>query len=109
MRHAQVYRDDVLNMLFGADYEFNLNNPLVHALYLHGVITAGGRKLPRGQSDLHSRSLAAFRPLRLRLMGDILANGFDFRTLVVDGVLQMSAVLSQFRQFVERRGRLQGE
>ncbi|MFZ1552767.1 MAG: AAA-like domain-containing protein [Anaerolineae bacterium] len=106
VRHAQVYRDDVLNMLFGADYEFNLNNPLVHALYLHGVITRGADGNCRVANPIYTAVLlAAFRPLRLRLMGDILANGFDFRTLVVDGVLQMSAVLSQFRQFVERRGR----
>ena len=106
VRHAQVYRDDVLNMLFGADYEFNLNDALVYALYLHGVITRGPDGNCRVANPIYAAVLlAAFRPLRLRLMGDILANGFDFRTQVVGEVLQMDAILSHFRQFVERRGR----
>jgi hypothetical protein len=35
----------------------------------------------------------------------LLVNGYDFRTHVVDGQLQMATLLSRFREFVERRGR----
>ncbi len=48
--------------------------------------------------------LAAFRPIRKGLQASILANGHDFRTHVVDGQLNMTTLLSRFREFVERRG-----
>ena len=35
----------------------------------------------------------------------MLANGFDFRPYVVNDQLQMEAILSRFREFIERRGR----
>ncbi len=35
----------------------------------------------------------------------MLANGFDFRPYMVNDQLQMEAILSRFREFIERRGR----
>jgi hypothetical protein len=49
--------------------------------------------------------LAAFRPVRVGLQAATLVNGDDFRSHVVDRQLPMAALLSRFREFVERRGR----
>jgi len=48
--------------------------------------------------------LAAFRPVRVEQQATILVNGYDFRPHAVDGQLQIGALLSRFREFVERRG-----
>jgi len=34
IRHANHYRDEVLNILLGGTYRFNLNDPLVNDLYM---------------------------------------------------------------------------
>ena len=47
----------------------------------------------------------AFQPRQAGLQGAMLVNGFDFRPYVVNDLLQMEAILSHFREFIERRGR----
>jgi hypothetical protein len=113
VRHARPHQEDVLNILFGAEYEFNLNNPLLHHLFMHGIISQSSNGFSAGQVDhcqianpIYSKVLlAAFRPLRSQLQADILANGYDFSPHFIGGLLQMKLLLSRFRQFVERRGR----
>ena len=46
-----------------------------------------------------------FRPRQMGLQGAILANGDDFRPYGSGQQLQMAALLTRFRAFVERRGR----
>lgn len=106
IRHAEKYRDDVLNILFGGTYLFNLNNVLVSELYTQGVIQQDEHGNCRIANSVYSEVLlAAFRPVRVGLQTAVLVNGYDFRTHVVDGQLQMKTLLSRFREFVERRGR----
>lgn len=106
IRHAEKYRDDVLNILFGGTYLFNLNNALVSELYTQGVINQDEHGNCRIANSVYSEVLlAAFRPVQVGLQTAVLVNGYDFRTHVVDGRLQMKTLLSRFREFVERRGR----
>lgn len=106
IRHAEKYRDDVLNILFGGTYIFNLNDGLVNELYTQGVIRQDEHGNCRIANPLYGEVLlAAFRPVRVGLQTALLVNGYDFRTHVVDGQLQMATLLSRFREFVERRGR----
>lgn len=106
VRHARVHEEEVLNILFGAEYEFNLNNPLIHHLFMHGIIARTAAGFCQIANPIYSKVLlAAFRPLRWQLQADILANGYDFAPHFVGGQLQMKLLLSRFRQFVERRGR----
>lgn len=37
-RQAAPYADDVLKIIFGAEYRFTLNDPLIKALHLFGVV-----------------------------------------------------------------------
>ena len=106
IRHAEKYRDDLLNLLFGGTYLFNLNNAFVSELYTQGVIDQDEHGNCRIANPIYSEVLlAAFRPVRVGMQTAILVNGYDFRVHVVDGQLQMAALLSRFREFVERRGR----
>ena len=106
IRHAEEYRDDVLNILFGGSYEFNLNNRLVNELYTQGVIRQDEYDSCKIANPIYGEVLlAAFRPIRVGYQAAILANGYDFRPHAIDGQLQMDVLLSRFREFVERRGR----
>jgi hypothetical protein len=106
IRQAEPHRDDVLNILFGAPYEFNLNTPLVHHLFMHGVVSQSAADYCQIANPIYAKVLlAAFRPLRLQLQADILTNGYDLRPHLLENQLQMRILLSRFRQFVERRGR----
>lgn len=106
IRHAEKYRDDVLNILLGGTYLFNLNNALVNELYTQGVIQQDAQGNCRIANPVYGEVLlAAFRPVRIGLQAATLVNGYDFRPHVADGQLQMNALLSRFREFVERRGR----
>ena len=106
VRHATVNRADVLNILFGAKYVFSLNAPLVHTLHMHGIISKSAAGTCQIANPIYAQVLlAAFRPVQIGLQGAILANGYDFRPHVGNGELQMQALLSRFREFVERRGR----
>jgi AAA-like domain len=106
IRHAAKYRDDLLNILLGGTYIFNLNDALVSELYTQGVIRPDEQGNCRVANPIYGEVLlAAFRPVRVGLQAATLVNGYDFRPHVVDGQLQMAALLSRFREFVERRGR----
>ncbi|MEZ4869085.1 MAG: AAA-like domain-containing protein [Caldilineaceae bacterium] len=106
IRHAEEYREDVINMLFGGLYNFNLNNKMVSDLYTQGVIDQDEYGNCCIANPVYSEVLlAAFRPIRVGLQASILVNGYDFRPHAVDGQLQMATLLSRFREFVERRGR----
>jgi len=105
IRRASKYRDDVLNILFGGTYRFNLNDPLVNDLYMQGVICEDEQEHCKIANAIYSEVLlSAFRPARDDYQATILVNGYDFRPHGVDGQLEMGALLSRFREFVERRG-----
>lgn len=106
VRHAREYQDDVLNILFGGTYGFNLNDSLVSDLYTQGVIRQDEHQNCKIANPIYSEVLlAAFRPIRTGEQAAIIANGYDFRPHAVDGQLEMGALLSRFREFIERRGR----
>ncbi|MCB0064175.1 MAG: AAA-like domain-containing protein, partial [Caldilineaceae bacterium] len=106
IRHAEKYQEDVLNILFGGTYNFNLNNPMINELYTQGVIREDAQGNCRIANAVYSEVLlAAFRPVRVGEQAAVLANGYDFRPHVVGDQLQMAALLSRFREFVEQRGR----
>ncbi|MBV7329805.1 ATP-binding protein [Chloroflexi bacterium TSY] len=106
IRHASEYHDDVINILFGGRYKFNLNNSMVNDLYTQGVIGQDQYDNCQIANPIYSEVLlAAFRPVRVDYQATILVNGYDFRPHAVDGQLQMMVLLSRFRKFVERRGR----
>jgi AAA+ ATPase superfamily predicted ATPase len=103
---AREHRDDILKIMFGERYEFNLNIPLIRTLNTHGIIKENTEGLCQIANPIYERVLlAAFRSHRWHLQASILANGYDFRPHAAGGQLQMNVLLSRFRQFVERRGR----
>ncbi|MEM7125089.1 MAG: AAA-like domain-containing protein [Chloroflexota bacterium] len=105
IRHADEYRDDVLNILFGGGYTFNLNDSLVGDLYREGVICEDDQEKCKIANPIYSKVLlAAFRPIRTGEQSAILVNGYDFRPHAVDDRLDIEGLLSRFREFVERRG-----
>lgn len=106
VRHAREYQEDVLRILFGAEYAFNLNDPLVHALHMHGIVGPTETGTCEIANPIYGRVLlSAFRPIQAGLQGDILVNNYDLRSHVIGDRLQMDILLSRFREFVERRGR----
>ncbi|MEZ4862440.1 MAG: AAA-like domain-containing protein [Caldilineaceae bacterium] len=105
-QHANAHRETVLNILFGASREFNLNDPVVSELHMHGIIDSAPNGNCRIANAIYADVLlAALRPAQLGLQADILVNGYDFRPHTSNGKLQMDLLLSRFRIFVERRGR----
>lgn len=106
IRRAQEYQLDVINILFGASYQFNLNDPVIRDLQMYGVISSTAQGDCQIADPIYAAVLlAAFRPVRSGFQADILVNGYDFRPHRVNGQLQMDVLLSRFRAFVERRGR----
>ncbi|WP_256868513.1 AAA-like domain-containing protein [Candidatus Entotheonella palauensis] len=106
IRRANPHRDVVLNILFGVHEVFNLNDPAIGDLQLHGVI----RETPEGACQIANPIysvvlLAAFRSRQSGLQGAILANGYDVRPHIVGDQLRIDQLLSRFRAFIERRGR----
>jgi len=105
-RHARAHPDEILAILFGRVIPFNLNNPLVSTLYMQGIISESATESCQIANPIYRQVLIAYlRPLNFGLQGDMLANGFDFRKLVTADGLDLKAILSNFRQFVERRGK----
>ena len=105
-RHAREHPAEILAILFGSVIPFNLNNPLVSTLYMQGIISEAPTESCQIANPIYRQVLIAYlRPLNFGLQGDMLANGFDFRKLVTAGGLDLKAILSNFRQFVERRGK----
>ena len=106
VRRAAEYEEDVMRILFGADYPFRLNDPLVNSLHLFGIIKETPAQLCRIANPIYKQVLIdAFQPRQAGLQGAILANGYDFRPYVMRDHLQMDAILARFREFIERRGR----
>ncbi len=106
IRRAAEYEEDVVRILFGADYPFRLNDPLVNSLHLFGIIKETLTQLCRIANPIYKQILIdAFQPRQAGLQGAMLVNGFDYRPYVVNDHLQMEAILSRFREFIERRGR----
>lgn len=106
IRKANPLREEVLNILFGAERAFNQNDPLVHDLYMHGVISETAKGFCQIANPIYSAVLlAAFRSPHLSIQGAMLVNGYDFRPHVVNGQLQIPVLLARFREFMERRGR----
>ncbi|MEM7534371.1 MAG: AAA-like domain-containing protein [Chloroflexota bacterium] len=105
IRHASEYREDVMDILLGGSYKFNLNNELVKDLYQQGVIREDPYQNCKIANSVYSEVLlAAFRPARVEFQAQVLMNGYDFRSHAIDGELQIDKLLSRFREFVERRG-----
>lgn len=105
-RQATPYGDDVLKIIFGAEYPFTLNDALIKGLYLFGIIRETAAGMAEMANPLYKRILLDyFRPRQIGVQGAILANGHDFRPYVVDGLLQVNLLLTRFREFIERRGR----
>ncbi|ETW92887.1 MAG: hypothetical protein ETSY1_41665 [Candidatus Entotheonella factor] len=106
VRRANPHRDVVLNILFGAHEAFNLNDPIIGDLQLHGIIRETSEGACQIANPIYSAILlAAFRSRQAGLQGAILANGYDVRPHIAGDQLRIDPLLSRFRAFVERRGR----
>ncbi len=106
LRRANEHRTELINMLFGGIYPFNRNDPLVRTLQMDGIIARNAEGNCRIANPIYGRVLlAAFRSPQFNVQGAMLVNGYDFRTHIVNGELQMGLLLTRFRQFIERRGR----
>lgn len=106
VRHAAEFEDDVVKMVFGRRYRFTLNNPMINALHTQGIVREDESGDCTISNPLYKQVLIDyFAPTDVNLQADIIANGYDFRTHLVENRLQMHDILSRFRQFVERRGR----
>ena len=82
IRRAAEYKEDVVRMIFGADYLFHRNDPLVNSLQLFGIIKETAAHLCRIANPIYKQVLIdAFQPRQIGLQGAILANGYDFRPL----------------------------
>ncbi len=105
-RHAAVYQEEVLRILFGGIYPFTRNSSVVKTLEMYGIISETAEGNCQVANPIYERVLIDhFTPFEIGLSADILVNGHDFRPYAVDGALQMKTILSHFREFVERRGR----
>ncbi|HDN25639.1 MAG TPA: hypothetical protein ENG03_00800 [Thioploca sp.] len=106
VRHAQSYQEPTLRILFGAHLKFTLNTPMVHALSMYGIIKENKQGFCEIANPIYKRILNDyFQPLESDLQASILVNSYDLRVHVVGDELQMEQLLSQFREFIERRGR----
>ncbi len=106
VRHAQSYQEPTLRILFGAHLKFTLNTPMVHALSMYGIIKENKQGFCEIANPIYKRILNDyFQPLESDLQAAILVNSYDLRLHVVGDELQMEQLLSQFREFIERRGR----
>lgn len=105
-RHAAVYKEEVLRILFGSIYPFTRNSPVVKTLEMYGIISETAEGNCQVANPIYERVLIDhFTPFEIGLSADILVNDHDFRPYAAAGALQMVTILSHFRQFVERRGR----
>ncbi len=106
IRRANTHRDVVLNILFGAHEVYNLNDPVIGDLQLHGAICQTSEGACQIANPIYSAILlVAFRPRQSGLQGAILANGFDVSPYIAGDRLRIDRLLSRFRAFIERRGR----
>jgi len=106
VRQATPYADDILKIIFGVEYPFTLNDLLVKALHIFGVVRETDAGIAAISNPIYKRVLIDyFRPRQIGVQGAILANGHDFRPYVAGGELEVGLLLSRFREFIERRGR----
>lgn len=104
--HAHEHPDEILAILFGRVLPFNLNNELISTLYTQGIISESATETCQIANPIYRQVLIAYlRPLGYGLQGELLVNGFDFRALATPDSLDIKTILSNFRQFVERRGK----
>jgi hypothetical protein len=109
VRHAKEYEEQTLNVLFGQRFTFTLNTPWINELSMHGVIRQNEPGFCQIANPIYERVLKDhFRPSQSPMQAAILVNSYDLEQLRVGNELQMKAILSRFRQFVERRGRQAG-
>lgn len=105
-RHAREHPEEILEILFGRQISFNLNNELVRDLYMQGIISESPSATCQIANPIYRRMLIAYlRPLDSAMQRDTLVNGFDFRSLAIRQGLDIKNILSRFREFVERRGK----
>ncbi|MEN8220276.1 MAG: AAA-like domain-containing protein [Pseudomonadota bacterium] len=105
-RHASEFQEQVLRIMFGARLKFTLNTPWINALNMHGVIMENAQGFCEIANPIYARILTDyFQPLESDLQASILINSHDLRQHIIGEQLEMDELLSQFRQFVERRGR----
>lgn len=105
-RHAKEHAEEVLAILFGRAVPFNLNIGLINTLYMQGIINESPTETCQIANPIYRQVLIAYlRPLNFGLQGELLVNGFDFRKLLTGNGLDMQGILTNFRQFVERRGK----
>jgi len=105
-RHASEFQEPVLRILFGARLKFTLNTPWINALNMHGIIIENAQSFCEIANPIYARILTDyFQPLESDLQASILINSHDLRQHIIGEQLEMDELLSQFRQFVERRGR----
>jgi energy-coupling factor transporter ATP-binding protein EcfA2 len=105
-RHASEHQEQVLRILFGARLKFTLNTPWINAQHKHGVIIENAQGFCEIANPIYARILTDyFQPLESDLQASILINSHDLRQHIIGDQLEMHELLSQFRQFVERRGR----
>jgi hypothetical protein len=73
---------------------------------MHGIVCEDTEGFCEIANPIYKRILSdSFQPLESDLQAAILVNNYDLRQHVAGGELQMSTILSRFREFVERRGR----
>jgi len=105
-RHASEHQEQVLRILFGARLKFTLNTPWINALNMHGVLIENAQGFCEIANPIYARILTDYwKPLESDLQASILINSHDLRQHIIGDQLEMDELLSQFRQFVERRGR----
>ena len=105
-RHGREHSQEILAILFGEPYPFNLNDPLVNTLYMQGVVADNGEGNCRIANPIYAQVLlAALRPQTIGLQGELLTNSYDFRPHATASGLDMGTILTRFREFVERRGK----
>lgn len=106
IRRASKYQDALLEIIFGAERQFTLNNPMVKELHLFGILNERSDGNCQVSNPIYKQVfIDYFAPFQLGLQGAILANGYDFRPYVMADHLQMETILTRFREFIERRGR----
>lgn len=106
VRRASEYKEEVLRVLFGARLKFAFHTPWVNTLQMHGLIQENAEGFCDISNPIYKRILTHyFQPLESDLQAAILVNSYDLRQHVIGDELEMDALLSRFREFVERRGR----
>ena len=106
IRRASKYQNDLLEIIFGAERQFTLNNPMVKELHLFGILRERADGNCQVANPIYKQVfIDYFTPYERGLQGSILANGYDFRPYVMNDPLQITSILTRFREFIERRGR----